>query len=195
MGRSDGSVSWVLAAWSPHGRYLVVANPASFAGDRPKGAVRWSPRARRSPGRCWEGVTSLYTRIDYLASSGLLIVAGYGTNDRCSTPTPLPIHLPGTEPLRARRSPTRRAAPSFCSRSTAFARSVRTRCPHTSTVLSERRPAALGCRARRCHRASTAPAFVRTIVTLKLAARRSVPARRHLLAVTSATTGLRPSTM
>jgi hypothetical protein len=73
--------AWDYAAWSPHGRYLVVANRGELAAIDPKGTVRWSLARNGVAWPRWEG-TNVDTRIAYLAASGLRIVAGDGTGDR-----------------------------------------------------------------------------------------------------------------
>jgi RNA polymerase sigma-70 factor, ECF subfamily len=73
--------AWSYAAWSPHGRYVVVANGGELAAIDPTGRVRWTLARNRVAWPAWEG-TAVDTRIAYLAASGLRVVAGDGTGDR-----------------------------------------------------------------------------------------------------------------
>jgi hypothetical protein len=73
--------TWGYAAWSPHGKYVVVAGRGELAALDPQGNVRWTLRRNRIAWPAWEG-TAVDTRIAYLAASGLRIVAGDGTDDR-----------------------------------------------------------------------------------------------------------------
>ncbi len=68
------------ASWSPFGRYVVAARENELAALEPNGDVRWT-LARpgvRSPR--WAG-TEADTRIAYLTSGELHVVAGDGTDD------------------------------------------------------------------------------------------------------------------
>lgn len=73
--------TWDYAAWSPHGRFVVVANGAELAALDPKGDVRWTLPRKGVAWPAWEG-TNIDTRIAYFAASGLRVVAGDGTGDR-----------------------------------------------------------------------------------------------------------------
>jgi hypothetical protein len=69
------------ASWSPFGRFVAAVSANELAALEPDGDVRWT-LARpgvRSPR--WAG-TETNTRIAYLDSTGLRVVAGDGTNDR-----------------------------------------------------------------------------------------------------------------
>jgi hypothetical protein len=77
--------TWGYAAWSPHGRFVVVANRGELAAVDPKGRVRWSLPRNGVAWPVWEG-TNVDTRIAYLAASGLRVVAGDGTGDRLLDP-------------------------------------------------------------------------------------------------------------
>ena len=72
---------WTYASWSPHGRFIAVARGNELAAVDPTGAVRWTLARRDVAWPSWEG-TSVDTRIAYLASTGLRVVAGDGTDDR-----------------------------------------------------------------------------------------------------------------
>jgi dipeptidyl aminopeptidase/acylaminoacyl peptidase len=89
--------AWQYASWSPHGRYVVVANDDMLAALDPRGNVRWTLPRRRVASPVWEG-TNVDTRIAYLAASGLRVVAGDGTDDRLLDPyavTEVPAWDPG----------------------------------------------------------------------------------------------------
>jgi hypothetical protein len=73
--------AWQYAAWSPHGRYVVVANPNELAALDPQGNVRWTLARRDVSSPLWEG-TAVDTRIAYFAANGLHVVAGDGAGDR-----------------------------------------------------------------------------------------------------------------
>src|SRR5207248_2909734 len=68
------------AAWSPHGKYVVVARPNEVLAVTPKGDVHWTvPRPRVRFAR-WGG-SFVDTRVAYLSGSRLHMVAGDGTGD------------------------------------------------------------------------------------------------------------------
>ena len=69
------------AEWSPHGRFLVATKRNELVALDEKGDVHWSLIRRGAHAPRWEGTTT-DTRIAYLASSGLRVVAGDGTGDR-----------------------------------------------------------------------------------------------------------------
>jgi Tol biopolymer transport system component len=73
--------TWSSASWSPHGRFVVVANRGELAAVDPEGRVRWTLARNDAAWPVWEG-TDVDTRIAYIASSGLRVVAGDGTGDR-----------------------------------------------------------------------------------------------------------------
>jgi hypothetical protein len=68
------------ASWSPFGRFVVAARENELAALEPDGDVRWtlSRRDVRSPR--WTG-TATDTRIAYLTTSRVHVVAGDGTDD------------------------------------------------------------------------------------------------------------------
>jgi len=69
------------AAFSPHGRFVAATRANQLVALDPKGNVHWT-LARPSPRfPAWTG-TSTDTRIAYLSSGQLRIVAGDGTGDR-----------------------------------------------------------------------------------------------------------------
>lgn len=80
-GAKRGLGNWTYAAWSPHGRYVVVARGNELAALDPKGNVRWTLVRRDISSPVWEG-TDVDTRIAYVAAGGLRVVAGDGTDDR-----------------------------------------------------------------------------------------------------------------
>ncbi|MGN6797193.1 MAG: YncE family protein [Gaiellaceae bacterium] len=68
------------AEWSPHGLYVIATEGNELVAFDPDGGVRWK-LARHNPSwPRWEG-TFTDTRIAYIASSGLRVVAGDGTDD------------------------------------------------------------------------------------------------------------------
>jgi hypothetical protein len=73
------------AEWSPHGLYVIATEPNALVAFDPDGAVRWKLARRNPTWPRWEG-TMTDTRIAYLASSGLRVVAGDGTDDRLLDP-------------------------------------------------------------------------------------------------------------
>jgi hypothetical protein len=73
--------SYADAQWSPHGLYIVAAAANELAALDAKGHVRWTLARRGVAAPRWEG-TRTDTRIAYLASNGLHVVAGDGTDDR-----------------------------------------------------------------------------------------------------------------
>ena len=82
--RADGSkrllTGWDDAAWSPFGRYVVATRPNELAALDEDGHVRWTlarPRARLA---AWGG-TRTDTRIAYVTTSRLHVVAGDGRHD------------------------------------------------------------------------------------------------------------------
>jgi len=76
---------WNYAAWSPHGRFVVVANGGGLAAVDPQGRVHWTLARDSVSWPVWEG-TDVDTRIAYIAASGLRVVAGDGTGDRLLDP-------------------------------------------------------------------------------------------------------------
>ena len=68
------------ASWSPFGRFVVAARENELAALEPDGEVRWT-LARRGPrGPRWTG-TETDTRIAYITTSRVHVVAGDGTGD------------------------------------------------------------------------------------------------------------------
>ena len=68
------------AAWSPHGLYVAVAQPNEISAVDPKGNVRWSLSRPNVRAPSWGG-TRTDTRIAYVTTSRLHVVAGDGTDD------------------------------------------------------------------------------------------------------------------
>ena len=68
------------AAWSPHGKYVVVVRPNEVVAVSPKGDVHWTlPRPRVRFAR-WGG-SRVDTRVAYLSGNQLRMVAGDNTGD------------------------------------------------------------------------------------------------------------------
>jgi hypothetical protein len=103
---SDGSRRFLGpyrdAAWSPHGLYVAVSQPTQISAVDPKGNVRWSLSRPDVRFPSWGG-TRTDTRIAYLTTSRLHVVAGDGTDDVDA----------GGLPAAARVSPTWRAGLPF----------------------------------------------------------------------------------
>jgi hypothetical protein len=68
------------AQWSPHGRFVVATRSNELVALDVDHGVRWSLARRGAVWPRWEG-TLLDTRIAYLTSNGLRVVAGDGTGD------------------------------------------------------------------------------------------------------------------
>jgi hypothetical protein len=68
------------AAWSPFGRFVVVARRNELAALEPDGTVRWQLPRRHVRFPRWGG-TATDTRIAYLTDSRLHVVPGDGTGD------------------------------------------------------------------------------------------------------------------
>jgi hypothetical protein len=80
------------AAWSPHGKYVIVARPDEVVAVDPKGTVKWTvPRQHVSFPR-WGG-SFVDTRVAYLSGARLHMVAGDGTGDvdLCGEPAAAPV--------------------------------------------------------------------------------------------------------
>jgi hypothetical protein len=80
------------AAWSPHGKYVVVARSDEVVAVTPKGDVHWTlPRPRVRFAR-WGG-SRVDTRVAYLSGNQLRMVAGDNTGDAelCGEPPAAPI--------------------------------------------------------------------------------------------------------
>jgi hypothetical protein len=99
---ADGSTrrlgSYSQASWSPHALYVVAATPDELATVEPStGRVHWqlARPAIRFPR--WGG-THTDTRIAYLTTNDLHVVAGDGTGDRRLPPSArvAPVWQPGT---------------------------------------------------------------------------------------------------
>jgi hypothetical protein len=83
---------YLAAAWSPHGKYVVVARPNEVVAVDPKGVVKWTvPRPHVRFTR-WGG-SFVDTRVAYLSGSRLHMVAGDGTGDvdLCGEPAAAPV--------------------------------------------------------------------------------------------------------
>ncbi len=68
------------AAWSPHGRFVVVSRPTQVSAVDPKGNLHWSLSRPDVHLPSWGG-SDVDTRIAYLTTSRLHVVAGDGTGD------------------------------------------------------------------------------------------------------------------
>jgi hypothetical protein len=81
---ADGSKrflgAYVDASWSPHGRFVVAAQPTGIAALDPKGHVHWTLSRPDAHLPSWGG-GAVDTRIAYLTASRLHVVAGDGTGD------------------------------------------------------------------------------------------------------------------
>jgi hypothetical protein len=80
------------AAWSPHGKYVVVARPNEVVAVSPTGDVHWTvPRPHVRFAR-WGG-SRVDTRVAYLSGRRLHMVAGDGTGDvdLCGEPAAAPV--------------------------------------------------------------------------------------------------------
>jgi hypothetical protein len=80
------------AAWSPHGKYVVVVRRNEVVAVTPKGGVHWTlPRPHVRLAR-WGG-NHVDTRVAYLTGSRLHMVAGDGTGDvdLCGEPAAAPV--------------------------------------------------------------------------------------------------------
>lgn len=73
------------ASWSPFGRFVVAAKANELAALEPDGKVRWTLARRGVRTPRWTG-TDTDTRIAYVDSSGLRVVAGDGTDDHLVVP-------------------------------------------------------------------------------------------------------------
>jgi hypothetical protein len=69
------------ASWSPFGRYVVAARANELAALEPDGTVRWTLARPDVRTPRWAG-SQTDTRIAYVDSSGIRILAGDGTGDR-----------------------------------------------------------------------------------------------------------------
>ena len=83
--RADGSKRLLGryrdAAFSPHGLFIAATRRNELVALDPKGNVHWALPRRRPRLPAWAG-TRTDTRIAYIASGGLRVVAGDGTGDR-----------------------------------------------------------------------------------------------------------------
>jgi hypothetical protein len=68
------------ASWSPHGRFVVASRPTEISALDPKGNVRWTLSRPDTHLPSWGG-SDVDTRIAYLTTSRLHVVAGDGTGD------------------------------------------------------------------------------------------------------------------
>jgi hypothetical protein len=83
---------YLEAAWSPHGKYVVVSRRNEVVAVTPKGEVHWTvPRPRVRFAR-WGG-SHVDTRVAYLSGNRLYMVAGdsTGDGDLCGGPAAAPI--------------------------------------------------------------------------------------------------------
>ena len=84
--RDDGSKRLLgdfgEAAWSPHGRYVAVADGSALLALDPEGEVQWTLETDGPPSDIvWEG-TEFNTRIAYRAGDDLYVVGGDGLGNR-----------------------------------------------------------------------------------------------------------------
>jgi hypothetical protein len=73
------------ASWSPFGRFVVASKPNELVALEPDGGVRWSLARPQVISPRWGG-TATDTRIAYVSSFDLRVVAGDGTGDRRIAP-------------------------------------------------------------------------------------------------------------
>jgi hypothetical protein len=73
------------ASWSPFGRYVVATRENELAALEPDGDVRWTLARRDVHSPRWAG-TETDTRIAYVDTTGLRVVAGDGSRDRLLVP-------------------------------------------------------------------------------------------------------------
>jgi hypothetical protein len=69
------------ASWSPFGRFVVAARANELAALEPDGTIRWTLARRGVRSPRWAG-SETDTRIAYVDTSGIRVVAGDGTGDR-----------------------------------------------------------------------------------------------------------------
>ncbi|HEY5058422.1 MAG TPA: hypothetical protein VII51_05340 [Gaiellaceae bacterium] len=114
---AGGSGAWVVAAdgskrrlgdypqasWSPHGLYVVAAAPNELAAITPAGAVHWTLARPQIRFPRWGGTRS-DTRIAYLTTSRLHVLAGDGTGDTDAGGLPAAARVaPAWQPTTADR--------------------------------------------------------------------------------------------
>jgi hypothetical protein len=68
------------ASWSPFGRFVVAAGEDELAALEPDGAIRWTLARRGARSPRWTG-SETDTRVAYLTTSRVHVVAGDGTGD------------------------------------------------------------------------------------------------------------------
>ncbi len=118
------------ASWSPFGRFVVATRPNELVALEPDGDVRWTLARPDVRFPRWGG-TRTDTRIAYLSSGGLRVVAGNGKGDRL------------LDPQAANQAPRWQGGPGH---RLAYARrdgSVRVVDADTGAVLDRHAPAAL----------------------------------------------------
>jgi hypothetical protein len=85
---ADGSArrlgSWPQASWSPHGRYLAIANGDQLAAIDPRGITQWTLTRPAVSDPRWFSPSGY--RIAYLSAGQLRVVAGDGTGDHRVAP-------------------------------------------------------------------------------------------------------------
>jgi hypothetical protein len=86
--RDDGSRrllgDYDEATWSPHARYVAVAQGRELSAVDPRGQLRWSISRRRISDPRWSPNEGF--RVAYLSGGELRVVWGDGTNDRALAP-------------------------------------------------------------------------------------------------------------
>ena len=104
---AGGSGAWVVAAdgskrrlgdytqasWSPHGLYVVASSTNELAAVTPAGAVHWTLSRPKIRFPRWGG-TRTDTRIAYLTTGRLHVVAGDGTGDVAAGRLPAAAPVP-----------------------------------------------------------------------------------------------------
>ena len=131
--RSGCSARYRDAAFSPHGLFVAATRANQLVALDPKGNVRWT-LARPAPRRpAWTG-TRTDTRIAYLSSGQLRIVAGDGTGDHAIARRRAAVPDTASHPPPGR--PERGARPAAGSSSGARASSSRPSAPRTDAGCS-----------------------------------------------------------
>jgi hypothetical protein len=91
------------ASWSPHGLYIVAAAPNELAAVTAAGAVHWTLSRPQIRFPRWGGTTT-DTRIAYLTTSRLHVLAGDGTGDVDAAGLPAAARVaPAWQPTTADR--------------------------------------------------------------------------------------------
>jgi dipeptidyl aminopeptidase/acylaminoacyl peptidase len=73
------------AQWSPFGRYIVATRRNLLRALTPEGEERWSISGRGVSQATWSG-SQVDTRLAYVSTSGIRVVAGDGNDDRLLVP-------------------------------------------------------------------------------------------------------------